>query len=1001
MTHLYHVLGQRVDRWRQDGYPSGEYPAIAEIFEWAADPEAGGLKFLRKPQLRALETYWYLRLVEGTPHIFDLYRRLLPDPGDLLAALGLDRPEITKSLVGKPLETLWDRIRTDDAFVKAERLESVRETLGLGYPSYILALAMGAGKTILIGAICATEFAMALEYPDGPFVQNALVFAPGKTIIESLRELAAVPYDKILPPRLYKPFAASVKLTFTRDGEKDIPVVRGSLFNLVVTNTEKIRIQKETIRKSDLGSLFSFGKEDEARAEVANLRLQAIASLPHLAVFSDEAHHTYGQSLATELKKVRKTVDYLAAATNVVAVINTTGTPYFQRQPLRDVVIWYGLSQGIRDNILKDVSGNIHAFDFEGSAEAYVSHVIGDFFGTYGDTRLPNGAPAKLALYFPQTHDLEALRPAVEAALLKAGQAPTVGLRNTVDSPKEEVDAFNRLNDPESPHRVILLVNKGTEGWNCPSLFACALARKLKSSNNFVLQAATRCLRQVPGNSKKARIYLSTDNRAILEHQLTETYGESIADLDRSTRESGSARLALRKRRVPPLVLKRLVRTVVPAPGRGGSVHLERPKDAAAAPLSRVVLGIAERPGFKTVLEQLGETVQIEPMLETMDRFEAATALSAQFRLDVWIVLNELSRLYVGQDIPASHLAPLAEQIGEQTRAYEMREETVEWALALVRPEGFTRTIEADGVEAYTAEIHYPKDKEHLLLGARKMACENPAGFGFHYDPYNFDSAPEREFFLDLLKQINLYPAEVEDIYFTGGLTDPAKTDFYVEYRGEDDRWHRYTPDFVIRKQPRAGGKAGTGRVLIVEIKDRRFEAATREDEGRAGRGAEPLTTEGRKSVALRRLEGLSPDRLKYELLFVSQAATYDQMVDVRRMVREPERTYAADLATAQQARDIILRVDGARVRAIILFGSRARGDARPDSDFDILVVTRGQTADQMQAYRLGLWQAFRGTGIPVEPWVISEEEFEESKTVIGGLAYPAWKEGVVLHEDA
>jgi len=139
--------------------------------------------------------------------------------------------------------------------------------LTLAYPSYILALAMGAGKTVLIGAIIATEFALALDYPDGPFVQNALVFAPGTTIIESLRELAEIPYDRILPPRLYKAFAASVKLTFTRDGEKDIPVVRGSSFNLVVTNTEKIRIQKEKIRKADIGGLFGV-REDEAKAEV-------------------------------------------------------------------------------------------------------------------------------------------------------------------------------------------------------------------------------------------------------------------------------------------------------------------------------------------------------------------------------------------------------------------------------------------------------------------------------------------------------------------------------------------------------------------------------------------------------------------------------------------------------------------------------------------------------------------------------------------------------------
>ena len=298
------------------------------------------------------------------------------------------------------VDALWERIRTDDDFVRDFRLESLRETLTLDYASYILALAMGAGKTVLIGAIIATEFAMAMEYPDGPFVQNALVFAPGTTIIESLRELADIPFAKILPPRLFKPFAASVKLTFTRDGEKDIPVVRGSSFNVVVTNTEKIRIQKETIRKADLGGLFGV-RADEARTEVANLRLQAIASLPHLAVFSDEAHHTYGQSMDTDLKKVRKTVDYLAAQTNVVAVVNTTGTPYFRRQPLRDVVFWYGLSQGIKDGYLKHLAGNIQAYKFDDDAAVYVAHVVKDFFKDYGDVALPNGSRGEAGNLLP------------------------------------------------------------------------------------------------------------------------------------------------------------------------------------------------------------------------------------------------------------------------------------------------------------------------------------------------------------------------------------------------------------------------------------------------------------------------------------------------------------------------------------------------------------------------------------------------------------------------
>ncbi len=47
---------------------------------------------------------------------------------------------------------------------------------------------------------------MALEYPDAPFVKNALVFAPGKTILGALKEISEVPYVKILPLRLYKQF---------------------------------------------------------------------------------------------------------------------------------------------------------------------------------------------------------------------------------------------------------------------------------------------------------------------------------------------------------------------------------------------------------------------------------------------------------------------------------------------------------------------------------------------------------------------------------------------------------------------------------------------------------------------------------------------------------------------------------------------------------------------------------------------------------------------------
>lgn len=880
MSHLHQQLAALVDAWRKDGYPCESYPSITEILEYA-HADSGNLRFLRAPQLRALETYWYLRLIENTPHILALHRKYFPKQADLLEALGLDRAEITALALNEGVDAVLEMIKTDDDFVRRFKLEALRETLSLDYASYILALAMGAGKTILIGAIFATEFAMALDELAGPFVQNALVFAPGTTIIESLRELMDVPYDLILPPRLHKPFAASVKITFTRDGEKGLPVIRGSLFNVVVTNTEKIRIQKETIRKSDLGPLLAPEREDEARSEVANLRLQAIASLPHLAVFSDEAHHTYGQSLSSDLKKVRKTVDYLARSTNLICVVNTTGTPYFQRQPLKDVVVWYGLAEGIRDSILKDLAGNIQSYDFEGNAAKYVAEVVRDFFGTYADVRLPDGSPARLAIYFPQTDDLKELRGEIDKVMVEVGQSPALCLVNTSDEQltrKGDIDAFNRLNDPRSPHRVILLVNKGTEGWNCPSLFACALARRLRTSNNFVLQAATRCLRQVPGNRTPARVYLSTDNYRTLNNQLQETYGETLAELNRKSQESRRARLVLRKLDIPDLYVTQIVRTVVKKDTPTGPLRLHRPAATGKVKLTRRTYTLAKQLATPGVLRQQGDVDYIQVAIDAIDAYAAAVDLAARYRLDAWLILDELRRVYEQEDIPVAHIEELARQIEQQTRAYEVREETVEKALALVRKDGFKVETADDGTESYVAEIVYPLNKEHLLLRWEALRDKNTGDFGFHYTPYHFDSRPEMHLFEQMLAQLNLRPEEVEDIYFTGGLTDRNKTDFHIQYKDAHAKWHTYTPDFIIRKKPKKGGKPGSGRVYILEVKPE----SEHDDSVNGLRGA--------KALAMSRLEGINPDRLKYEIVFAqAESVPVERLAAVRKFCEESE----------------------------------------------------------------------------------------------------------------
>lgn len=475
---LHSILKSKVAEWRNSNYKT-EYPVIGEILNFNYNSETQTLRFLRRAQFEALETYWYLRLVEKTPHIFDSYQKLYDDPVELFQALGISiSPEDLLRAISKGgINSIFEKIKIDDEFVRKYRLETLRETLTLTYPSYILALAMGAGKTILIGTIIATEFAMALEYPEDNFVKNALVFAPGKTILGALKELSDVPYENILPQRLYKQFVTSTKFTYTRDGEKDIPIIKGSSLNIVVTNTEKIRIQKQSITKSLIRDLFvDPSREDEVKEAIANQRLEKTASLPNLAIFSDEAHHTYGLALGEELKRVRQTVNYLSEKTNVLVVVNTTGTPYYQRQVLKDVVYWYGLSQGIKDGILKEVRGNIISYP-KVTDRDFLKDVITDFFKSYREVKIYDNSPAKLAIYFPQIEDLANAKPIVEETLIELGLDPSIVLEVHNQSKEEVKDLFdNRINDSYLPYRVFLLVNKGTEGWNCLSLFSTALA---------------------------------------------------------------------------------------------------------------------------------------------------------------------------------------------------------------------------------------------------------------------------------------------------------------------------------------------------------------------------------------------------------------------------------------------------------------------------------------------------------------------------------------------
>lgn len=76
----------------------------------------------------------------------------------------------------------------------------------------------------------------------------------------------------------------------------------------------------------------------------------------------------------------------------------------------------------------------------------------------------------------------------------------------------------------------------------------------------------------------------------------------------------------------------------------------------------------------------------------------------------------------------------------------------------------------------------------------------------------------------------------------------------------------------------------------------------------------------------------------------------------------------------------------GDRLEAIILFGSRARGDSRDDSDVDLAVVLKGQADDPLaEADRImdAVFVPSMDAGRVIQPLVLSDREFARKESPV------------------
>lgn len=81
----------------------------------------------------------------------------------------------------------------------------------------------------------------------------------------------------------------------------------------------------------------------------------------------------------------------------------------------------------------------------------------------------------------------------------------------------------------------------------------------------------------------------------------------------------------------------------------------------------------------------------------------------------------------------------------------------------------------------------------------------------------------------------------------------------------------------------------------------------------------------------------------------------------------------------------------------IFLFGSKARGEAGPDSDYDLLVLVGDEAPPERRRSRLA-YQALRGTRTAADVLVWSRKEFDRRLHLTASLPAVVNREGILLY---
>lgn len=842
---------------------------------------------LRDAQIQSIIIYLWLKEVGNNKKLSELIKTGKPFVNDKLIYYKgdedyLDKPAkryLNRYLQDTGIKKLDDYLRINLDYSKYEKfVDDLFEDFQ--YPNYLFSLPMGAGKTFLIAAFIYIDLYMHDKAANKQnYSTNFIVMAPPArktSILPSLRTIKLFDPTWILPKSYAKKYKKQIrievldqtskedklqnqnpnlsKLARTINGHKD--------FNVFILNAEKVIPDNEKIK-----DIESLNLAQQTKIKRSTALKEALSNIENMTVFLDEAHHSYAK--ADETKKLRSQLDFINKYNNIRCCIGLSGTPYVNReilfnnkkikiQDIQDIVYYYPLTSAI-GNFLKYP----HIRKVDSDTTTLINNALTEFFCDY-DIKYKDGTLSKIAFYCPSIAKLnDEILPIInewydknnrnKSEILKYYTNVTKKDPEHYIIPKENLIHFHNLSSPTSKFRVILLVDVGTEGWDCPSLTSVVLPRQ-DSSNVLVLQTTCRCLREVDdASNEKALIYLDSSNYNILDNELNQYYHLRISDINDKEKEFKDYPVYKIKKNLGVVSYNNVYdkyieieeqldnenykekikkysfdhfktlypfsnqigKTIINEDGLNSSIiysTLDNNIDFNYSFIDFIYEIESASYGLISCADLMKYKKELEAIYKTICKKENFSWIINHPQISTYDICKDISKIFAKKVRCKKEI--ITDKVEINLLDWKMKDNPTirvyENDSKLVLPENSYYDIENS--EQYNDNL-----EEIIRRFEHKMKYPNKEK-SFNYLPYKFDSSYEKIFLTNILSNITDFDIEV---YYNGYKNNLLESFKIITPYG------KYTPDFVILKR---GENENINKILLVEIKGEPYITESKEE---------------------------------------------------------------------------------------------------------------------------------------------------------------------------